>query len=252
MTVCALRSAAHIALRTFLRTYNRFDVVGREHLPAAESFVMVCNHSSHFDALCLLSSLPLRRVHRAFPAAAADYFFSSLLRTAFSVDRRQRPAVRSRPPRRRQPRRVPPAPGRPGQRPDHVSGRHAERLRRDSAGSDLASRGWWPERARPSCRVISPVRTRRGPRDVSCRVRFLSGSTSAVPACSRTCRPATSRPSRPSPRSCGTTSPAWAWGRQGCTKVLLSAVEEETLGEAMTLAWQNIARKSAATRKRRV
>jgi 1-acyl-sn-glycerol-3-phosphate acyltransferase len=85
MAVCALRSTAQMAVRTFLRTYNRFDVVGRENLPAGESFIMVCNHSSHFDALCLLASLPLRRVHHAFPAAAADYFFSSLLRTAFSV-----------------------------------------------------------------------------------------------------------------------------------------------------------------------
>jgi hypothetical protein len=30
-----------------------------------------------------------------------------------------------------------------------------------------------------------------------------------------------------------------AWGRQGCTTVRLKSVEEETLGEAMTLAWQN-------------
>jgi 1-acyl-sn-glycerol-3-phosphate acyltransferase len=43
------------------------------------------NHASHFDALCLISSLPLRRVHRAFPAAAADYFFSSLPRSMVSV-----------------------------------------------------------------------------------------------------------------------------------------------------------------------
>jgi len=85
MTVYALRSILQIALRAFLRTYNRFDVRGRENLPAHESFVMVCNHSSHFDALCLVSSLPLRRVHRAFPAAAADYFFSSLPRSFFSV-----------------------------------------------------------------------------------------------------------------------------------------------------------------------
>lgn len=30
-----------------------------------------------------------------------------------------------------------------------------------------------------------------------------------------------------------------AWGRQGCTTVLLDAAEEDILGEAMTLAWQN-------------
>ena len=46
---------------------------------------MVCNHSSHFDAVCLLASLPLRRVHHAFPVAAADYFFSTPLRSFLSV-----------------------------------------------------------------------------------------------------------------------------------------------------------------------
>ncbi len=38
-----------------------------------------------------------------------------------------------------------------------------------------------------------------------------------------------------------------AWGRQGCTMVRLSAVNEETLGDAMTLAWQAAAR--ATTQK---
>ncbi len=33
-----------------------------------------------------------------------------------------------------------------------------------------------------------------------------------------------------------------AWGRAGCTRVHLASVDEDTLGEAMTLAWQNIAR----------
>jgi hypothetical protein len=37
-----------------------------------------------------------------------------------------------------------------------------------------------------------------------------------------------------------------AWGRQGCTKVRLDAVDEETLGEAMTRAWQNVARTVAS------
>jgi hypothetical protein len=37
-----------------------------------------------------------------------------------------------------------------------------------------------------------------------------------------------------------------AWGRAGCTSVRLDAVDEETLGEAMTLAWQNIDRARAA------
>jgi hypothetical protein len=42
-----------------------------------------------------------------------------------------------------------------------------------------------------------------------------------------------------------------AWGRQGCTRVDLAAVDEATLGEAMTLAWRNAsaARKARSQRK---
>jgi hypothetical protein len=32
-----------------------------------------------------------------------------------------------------------------------------------------------------------------------------------------------------------------AWGRRGCTAVRLEAADEETAGEALTLAWQNSA-----------
>ena len=39
-----------------------------------------------------------------------------------------------------------------------------------------------------------------------------------------------------------------AWGRQGCTTVQLNAVDEATLGEAMTLAWQNAVRIRTAGR----
>ena len=47
-----------------------------------------------------------------------------------------------------------------------------------------------------------------------------------------------------------------AWGRQGCTTVVLARVDEETLGEAVTLAWQNAVGQAAAagrggSRKRR-
>ena len=55
--------------------------VGEEHLRSNRSFVLVANHSSHLDTVCLLAGLPLRRLHRAFPAAAADYFFKSVPRT---------------------------------------------------------------------------------------------------------------------------------------------------------------------------
>jgi hypothetical protein len=41
-----------------------------------------------------------------------------------------------------------------------------------------------------------------------------------------------------------------AWGRAGCTKVRLDSVDEDTLGEAMTVAWQNGAKKSVSKRSK--
>ena len=85
MTLYAGRAALQIVMRAYLRVYHRLTIHGREHLPLNESFVMVCNHTSHLDTVSLLAALPLRRVHRTFPAAAADYFFSSVPRSALSV-----------------------------------------------------------------------------------------------------------------------------------------------------------------------
>jgi hypothetical protein len=42
-----------------------------------------------------------------------------------------------------------------------------------------------------------------------------------------------------------------AWGRGGSTRVRLAAVDEETLGEALTLAWQNTVNKGAPAAKRK-
>ena len=42
---------------------------------------------------------------------------------------------------------------------------------------------------------------------------------------------------------------AGAWGRAGCTRVVLAAVDEDTLGEALTLAWRNT--RKTQTKKRR-
>ncbi len=41
---------------------------------------------------------------------------------------------------------------------------------------------------------------------------------------------------------------AGAWGRKGCTRVRIDAVDEETLGEALTLAWQNVIALGAPSR----
>ena len=42
-----------------------------------------------------------------------------------------------------------------------------------------------------------------------------------------------------------------AWGRQGCTAVRLAAVNQDSLAEAITLAWQNAVATTPSSRKRR-
>jgi 1-acyl-sn-glycerol-3-phosphate acyltransferase len=85
LLVYVMRSLTNLGIRTILRIWNRLRIVGRENLPKSGSFVMVANHSSHLDAVALLCSLPLRKIHRAFPAAASDYFFTSVTRVALSA-----------------------------------------------------------------------------------------------------------------------------------------------------------------------
>lgn len=43
---------------------------------------------------------------------------------------------------------------------------------------------------------------------------------------------------------------AGAWGRAGCTRVRLAAVSEETLGEALTVAWRSVAQTVARPARR--
>ena len=97
--IYALRMVATFCIRAAMRVWHRLEIVGREHLPSEGSFVMVANHSSHLDAAALLAAVPIKKVHRAFPAAAADYFFTNLPKVAFSAivinampfDRRENP-----------------------------------------------------------------------------------------------------------------------------------------------------------------
>jgi 1-acyl-sn-glycerol-3-phosphate acyltransferase len=78
--VFGLRWLTACVLRPWLRLFHRLTIVGRENLPAHSSFVMVANHASHLDTLCLLAALPMARLDHAFPAAASDYFFGGGIR----------------------------------------------------------------------------------------------------------------------------------------------------------------------------
>ncbi len=80
MLVYGLRSLGALIIRGLLHIYNHFEIIGHQNLRTNRSLVIVANHCSHIDTLCLLAALPLRKLHRAFPAAASDYFFKSVPR----------------------------------------------------------------------------------------------------------------------------------------------------------------------------
>src|SRR6516225_7800127 len=77
MLVYGLRSLCALIIRGLLHVFNQFEIIGHQNLRTNRSLIIVANHCSHIDTLCLLAALPLRKLHRAFPAAASDYFFQS-------------------------------------------------------------------------------------------------------------------------------------------------------------------------------
>lgn len=80
LLVYTARLLAATLIRAWLRIYHRLQVIGSENLPRDGSFVLVANHCSHLDALTVLSAMPIRKLHRVFPAAAQDFFFVSIPR----------------------------------------------------------------------------------------------------------------------------------------------------------------------------
>jgi 1-acyl-sn-glycerol-3-phosphate acyltransferase len=64
-----------------LQLYHGLTIVGRRNLPVDRSFLMVANHASHLDTLCLLRALPIERLHQVFPVAASDYFCVNAMRS---------------------------------------------------------------------------------------------------------------------------------------------------------------------------
>jgi len=76
-----MRSISAVALRFWLHVYHGLTVVGRRNLPVDRSFLLVANHASHLDTLCLLRAMPLDRLNHVFPVAASDYFCVSAVRS---------------------------------------------------------------------------------------------------------------------------------------------------------------------------
>lgn len=72
-------------VRAYLRVFHRLSIHGREHLPDQPPYVIVANHESHLDALCVGAGLRMKDGERIFPLAAGDLFFENPAAAAFSA-----------------------------------------------------------------------------------------------------------------------------------------------------------------------
>lgn len=79
-----MQAGTRVVLRRYFQAAQALRVVGRQNFPTQGPFVIVCNHSSHFDALALAASVPSDQAGQVSLLAAGDTFFSSRIRAAFA------------------------------------------------------------------------------------------------------------------------------------------------------------------------
>ena len=68
-----------------MRGIFHFKVTGRDLLPPDLPFVIIGNHASHFDVICLMLALPTSIRDRMYPLAAADHFFGEIPLATFTA-----------------------------------------------------------------------------------------------------------------------------------------------------------------------
>ena len=73
-----MRVNLHRFIRWYLKVFNQFKIINYENLLKVEkNCILVSNHSSHLDVICLFSCLPLEKVNNCYSVAARDYFFAN-------------------------------------------------------------------------------------------------------------------------------------------------------------------------------
>lgn len=70
--------------RFVLRDVFGVKYIRAENLLLDQQFVIIANHRSHMDTICLLSAIPRRKIIEVKPIAAQDYFGKTKLRAKLS------------------------------------------------------------------------------------------------------------------------------------------------------------------------
>jgi 1-acyl-sn-glycerol-3-phosphate acyltransferase len=76
----ASRDQCYRLIRWWLTRRFRFSVDGAERVARLPQCVLVANHTSHLDTLCLLAALPPAVRNRCYSAAAEDYFYTNIFK----------------------------------------------------------------------------------------------------------------------------------------------------------------------------
>ena len=76
----AMRNHAYGWIRRWLKRRFDFQVHGDDAFQRVPQFVLIANHTSHLDTICLLAALPSMKRNHCFSAAAEDYFYTHLFK----------------------------------------------------------------------------------------------------------------------------------------------------------------------------
>ena len=76
----AMRDHVYQWIRRWLKTRFHFQVQGDEVFQRVPQFVLIANHTSHLDTICLLAALPPHQRNRCYSAAAEDYFYTHIFK----------------------------------------------------------------------------------------------------------------------------------------------------------------------------
>ena len=80
----ALRDHLYRWMLRWLEARFGFQVEGADVFQRLQHFVLVANHNSHLDTLCLLAAMPANVRNRCYSAAAEDYFYTHVFKEQFA------------------------------------------------------------------------------------------------------------------------------------------------------------------------
>lgn len=80
-----LRGFWWAGLRSILRLWNGYRVIGQENLPPSLPYVLIGNHASHMDFAMMTLAVPVRARANLFALAAEDHFFGQAMLSLVSA-----------------------------------------------------------------------------------------------------------------------------------------------------------------------